>query len=182
MEGRWFHVTFATYGTWLPGDPRGFRTRHHREHVEGDYRSPPPAGRYEHRHEHSRRLLVAEPVRFTPQERQSVLAALVERLRRGDALVVAAAVGREHVHLVFKCPAAEVRRLVGLAKKHAWFVLRNRGRPGRIWAKRCRAEPIRDRAHQLNAVRYVLRHAGSSAAVWRFGQPIEAKGVEADRT
>jgi hypothetical protein len=30
-----------TYGTWLPGDPKGFRTRHHREHIEGDYKKPP---------------------------------------------------------------------------------------------------------------------------------------------
>lgn len=37
----WYHIMCHTYGTWLPGDPRGFRTRHHREHVEGDYKSPP---------------------------------------------------------------------------------------------------------------------------------------------
>ena len=33
----WYHVMCHTYGTWLPGDPKGFRTRHHREQVEGDY-------------------------------------------------------------------------------------------------------------------------------------------------
>ena len=44
-EPRWFHVTAHTYGAWLAGDARGFRTRHHREHVEGDYKHPPPAGR-----------------------------------------------------------------------------------------------------------------------------------------
>jgi hypothetical protein len=38
----WYHVTGSTYGAWLPGDPRGFRTRHHRQHVEGDYKDPPP--------------------------------------------------------------------------------------------------------------------------------------------
>ena len=39
----WYHVGSNTKGTWLTGDPRGFRSRHHREHVEGDYRrlSPP---------------------------------------------------------------------------------------------------------------------------------------------
>jgi hypothetical protein len=38
----WFHAIITTYGAWLDGDARGFRTRHHREHVEGDYKNPPP--------------------------------------------------------------------------------------------------------------------------------------------
>lgn len=38
---RWHHIILTTYGSWLPGDLRGFRTRDHREHVEGDYRPPP---------------------------------------------------------------------------------------------------------------------------------------------
>jgi hypothetical protein len=39
---RWYHVTINTYGTWLPGDPRGFHSRGHRVHSSGDYREPPP--------------------------------------------------------------------------------------------------------------------------------------------
>ena len=45
----WRHVVISTHGNWLPGDPRGFRTRHHLEHVEGDYRNPPTPGIYDHR-------------------------------------------------------------------------------------------------------------------------------------
>ena len=58
----WFHIVISTYGAWLPGDPRGFRTRYHQEHVEGDYQHPPPAGVYEPRHEHSEGLLKEPPV------------------------------------------------------------------------------------------------------------------------
>jgi hypothetical protein len=43
---RWHHVVLTTYGAWLYGDVRGFRTRHHREHVDGDYKNPPPAEKY----------------------------------------------------------------------------------------------------------------------------------------
>jgi hypothetical protein len=32
----WYHCVANTYGTWLPGDPRGWRSCHHRERVEGD--------------------------------------------------------------------------------------------------------------------------------------------------
>ncbi|WP_437230609.1 hypothetical protein SH661x_002053 [Planctomicrobium sp. SH661] len=65
----WFHVTLTTYGAWLPGDPRGFRTRHHREHVEGDYRDPPPAGKYEGLHRASERLLKSTPTVFSRADR-----------------------------------------------------------------------------------------------------------------
>ena len=26
-EPRWHHIQWSTYGVWLPGDPRGFRSR-----------------------------------------------------------------------------------------------------------------------------------------------------------
>lgn len=51
-----------TYGTWLPWDGRGFRTRHHREHVDGDYRSPPPVGMYNGLRRHSKSSMKREPV------------------------------------------------------------------------------------------------------------------------
>lgn len=40
----WYHVLTNTYGTWLRGDRRGWRERHHRKHVEGDYKNPPKPG------------------------------------------------------------------------------------------------------------------------------------------
>jgi len=33
----WYHVNGNTYGTWLPGDPRGWRSYKHKRHVEGEY-------------------------------------------------------------------------------------------------------------------------------------------------
>ncbi|HEX3314753.1 MAG TPA: hypothetical protein VHR72_07680 [Gemmataceae bacterium] len=30
----------STYGSWLPGNPRGFRSRKHRIHSSGDYKNP----------------------------------------------------------------------------------------------------------------------------------------------
>src|SRR4029079_6566514 len=40
----WYHVTNHVCGSWVRGDPRGWRSRHHREHVDGDYKNPPPTG------------------------------------------------------------------------------------------------------------------------------------------
>jgi len=36
----WFHIILIAYAEWLNGDRLGFRTHHHREHVEGDYKNP----------------------------------------------------------------------------------------------------------------------------------------------
>src|SRR5436190_14693419 len=87
----WFHVTTHTYGAWLYGDPRGFRTRRHREYVEGDYKNPPPPGKYADEYERSKESLKQEPVRLTPEFRAVVGAALRQRLIHlgGDVLVEA---------------------------------------------------------------------------------------------
>src|SRR5436190_1901454 len=69
---KWFHITTHTYAAWLPGDPRGFRTRHHREHVEGDYKNPPPPGKYADRLARSKKLLTQEPVKLAPEWRPMV--------------------------------------------------------------------------------------------------------------
>ena len=55
----WFHCTGGTKGTWLRGDPRGWRARHHREHCEGDYKNPPPPGAHRELYELSKRLTSA---------------------------------------------------------------------------------------------------------------------------
>ena len=77
----WYHCMGNTYGTWLPGNPKGFRTRHHREHVEGDYNSPPPEGRYEERFAKSKALLKQPAVYLTVQQRARALEEFVGSLR-----------------------------------------------------------------------------------------------------
>src|SRR5204863_874495 len=76
----WYHCTLHTYGTWLRGDPRGWRSRHHREHVDGDYRQPPPKGKYDALLAYSKSLMTRDPVRIERDLRQFVLDAFVEKL------------------------------------------------------------------------------------------------------
>src|SRR5437763_6902366 len=78
---RWFHVIISTYGSWLYGGPRGFRTRHHREHVEGDYKNPPPPGKYDAKNARSKRLLKEPPVVLPPEWGPMIGSAVRERLR-----------------------------------------------------------------------------------------------------
>ena len=37
--GKWWLVTWVTYGSWLPGDPRGFKTWRRRRYI------PAPQGK-----------------------------------------------------------------------------------------------------------------------------------------
>ena len=60
----WYHCTCNTYGTWLRGDPRGWRTRHDRERVEGDYRHPSKPGTWERTYQRSGQLMTRSPVRL----------------------------------------------------------------------------------------------------------------------
>jgi len=162
---KWFHIILTAYAAWLYGDRRGFRTRHHREHVEGDYKSPPPAGQYAYEENRSRRLLKQPPVDFI-DIRELVGNAVKEKMERLGSMVIAIAVADRHVHMLAKTPWDKPREWAGLAKKHAWFELRERGWQGKLWAKRPWARTIRDRQDQLNVYNYVVDHRTQGAWVW----------------
>lgn len=96
-----------TYGTWLPGDPRGFRNRHHRIHSSGDYKNPPPEGEYEGLHRYAKRVSKDEVVLATPELRREVCDALLETIRSYEWRVMALTVCRVHIHLVIELPSDE---------------------------------------------------------------------------
>ncbi len=163
---QWYHIVATTYGAWLYGDERGFRTRHHREHVEGDYKNPPPAGAYDALESRSRASLKQPPVVLPQDLRPVVGTAIKERLEGLSVLLVCLSVSGQHVHVLAKMPFGHPRALMGKAKKHAWFVLRECGWQGKLWGKRGKVLPVRDRAHQLNVYRYIMRHVEQGAWVW----------------
>lgn len=163
---RWYHIVLTTYGAWLDGDSRGFRTRHHREHIEGDYRTPPPSGCYEEREQRSRNSL-GQPSVILPEAMRAVIgSALRERLENLGATVICISVAGQHVHLLAKMPLGQARRWSGLAKAHAWHVVRGQGWSKKLWAKRGHEKPITDRRHQLNTFHYILAHADEGAWTW----------------
>jgi REP element-mobilizing transposase RayT len=176
-DGRvWFHCTTHTYGAWLYGDPRGFRTRHHREHVEGDYKNPPPKGKYASQFARSRRLM-KQPAVVIPRElRQLVGAAVRDELAELGAWVIALSCGGQHVHLLAKMPGGPVpREWIGRAKRQANFVLKGHGWDGKLWAVRSKVIPVTDRGHQRNTFHYILAHAAEGAWVWSYKDSVPPK-------
>lgn len=171
----WYHVTSHTYGSWLYGDPRGFRTRHHREHVEGDYKNPPPKGKYDDKFQRSKDSLKRSKVILTPDWRRVVGVAVLDKLLRLSAEVLTISVSATHLHAQVKLHPADPRDWMGLAKKHAWHEARARGWQTQLWAKRGKAERVRDKAHQRNTFNYIVKHAEKEGAwVWTYLEPVPA--------
>lgn len=169
----WYHCTGSTYGTWLRGDPRGWRARHHREHVNGDYQSPPTAGIDRRLLERSQKLMKRARVVLTPQQRMIACRVFGQAMMIQRVQLVELCVGAKHWHGLMRFPfdadrTPSARRLIGVAKKHSARALSDAGlvAQGGVWATRCRCRPVTDRAHQLNIVRYIRNHAASGAAVW----------------
>ena len=166
LTWRWYHIVLAVYGAWLYGDRRGFRTRHHRQHVEGDYKNPPPRGRFAALEQRSRESLKQPPVTLSPVWREVIGTALRDRFMQLGSFVLCIAVARQHVHLLAKTPRRLPRVWSGHAKRHAWFFARDYSWQGKLWAKRGKPLPVVDRRHQLNVYQYILRHLRDGAWVW----------------
>ncbi len=188
----WWHCIGSTYGHWLRGDPRGWRTRHHREHVEGDYHHPPPPGTGADLLRGAQTAMQRPAVSLSVVERELVCVAMVERLLKLNVEVVVWVVTATHYHglarfypLAIQGPGMAMpglckanalqdgrdpwpRHALGLAKKHASHRLRENGsvHVGGIWAVRSKLEPIRDRQHQLAVVGYVRAHRDEGGFVW----------------
>ena len=164
----WYHVTGNTYGTWLRGDPRGWRARWHREHVEGDYKDPPARGTFEGLYDRSKRSMKRSPIRLAVDQRRIGGQALVEKLLELEVELLDLSLNDVHYHLLARFPDKRIRWWVGLAKKHASWALSADGLKGTVWGRKCHPTPIGDREHQLNVFDYIKDHVKQGAWVWTF--------------
>ncbi len=165
-ETVWFHVVLTFYGNWLPGDSRGFRTRNHRTHIEGDYKNPPPAGLYDGLLYYIEKHLAQDAVVLISTQQEIVGIAIKERLEGLGAEMEALAIASTHVHYLAKYPVEKYRQWTGLAKKHTWFVLRDHGFNQELWAKRGKELRIRDESHWENSRSYIIAHRNEGAWIW----------------
>ena len=170
----WFHVVISTYNSWLPGDPRGFRTRHHRIHSSGDYHKPPPAGEHHGLYLYSQSLVGrTAAIEIPPPVRATIGQALIATLARRELRILAVAVGGHHAHMLLELPPSyETRRdLIGQGKRASSHAAR-RALPGRVWGSGGKFVTIKDRRHQLQTLRYIAAHASQGAWVWTWRDPL----------
>jgi hypothetical protein len=163
----WYHVSGNTYGTWLHGSNLGFRTRHHRQHIDGDYRNPPPPGKYRRELDRSRALMQRRPVWLSAKAHQLACDTIFQSLCDDAVDVIIVSVDDHHYHILARFPDHRPRYWVGRAKGRAARALSHAQLlpEGGAWGKRCSCKPIKDRAHQLEAANYIRRHQVKGASL-----------------
>jgi hypothetical protein len=184
-----YHCVGGTYGTWLRGDPRGFRTWQHKHHVHGDYKTPPPQGVYDLIFEYTQKKLKHPPTKLNTQARQIACKAMTQRFKNDAVELIAIAVAFNHFHLLARfipmdAPTQHTlntniihdgrdpapRHDIGRAKQAATYALGQHGLKSNapIWAQRPTCKPIHSREHQIKTARYIKNHLQQGAAVWHI--------------
>jgi hypothetical protein len=161
-----------TYATWLPGDPRGFRTKRHRAHVDGDYKSPPPRGKYDGLQQYSKSIMKRPPVYLNAKQRLAAVKLFVESMERREIEVVVASIDSIHFHVLARIADRRADFWTGVAKRETSHYMKTAGIGivGGLWASQSKSEPIRNRAHQLATAKYIWKHRQQAAAVWFKGK------------
>lgn len=158
----WF-LTWTTYGTWLPGDERGF--------VSPKFDGPVPERRnnrigipYDRGGAELHRLaeekLIGDPVYLSLPQAELVHVQVEETATHRDWRILAGAIMTWHVHLVVGVPGdPEPSDLMRDFKSHASRKLNRAGhRPAgaKWWTENGSKRKVRNQRHLENVVAYVL--------------------------
>jgi hypothetical protein len=140
-------ITWCTYGSWLPGDARGWRAR------RGGQQPPNPA-----LESHCRQKLKTEAVILRPHDRLTIEDACREHSKVRGWHLFAVNARTQHVHLVV---AAYVKPQVARDQFKANCTRRLRIQPNplildRTWAKGGDCEVLYDDDELTRAIDYVL--------------------------
>ena len=163
---RWRHVVISTYNSWLPGDPRGFRSKKHKIHSSGDYKHRPPAGEHAGLRRYSQRIS-GEAVVIPADLRAEVGMAMLGKIQKLKYRILAIAVAGMHTHMLIELPddMAEIRHIIGQCKTVASHKIRDR-LPERVWARVGSFDPVDDADYQRNTYHYILRQ--KDAWIWSY--------------
>jgi len=164
--------------------------------VEGDYKHPPPTGKYDEIYARSRRSMKRDEVLLDWGHRVVACREMARTLVFHEVELIDLSVGAAHYHILarftpvgrerspgirripglpknrridtYELLKRAARHYVGIAKKNIARALSDAGLVARsgVWAARGSLEAISDRQHQLNVVRYIRGHAAAGAAVW----------------
>jgi REP element-mobilizing transposase RayT len=141
-------ITWTTYGTWLPGDERGWVDR-----GTPGVQAPDPA-----RQGAAYQQLVEAPVILDPEQRALVEATVRAHCDFRHWSLHAVNVRSNHVHVVVTAPATEPKKVMDQFK--AWCSRRLNERAGKVqdrwWTRHGSTKWINDEDYFHNAIRYVL--------------------------
>jgi hypothetical protein len=163
---RWRHCVVNARCSWLRGDKRGFRSRHHKIHSSGDYKRPPPEEEHAGlRAYHEKRS--GAGVKFDLDLRIIILTWFIRKLLALDYRVIAASIGEEHLHILVELPwdLDQIREIMGKCKQRASHAVRGR-LPGTIWSGGGEFKWVKEKRHFHNIYRYIRTKQEPGTVVW----------------
>ncbi len=146
-----YFLTWTTYGSWLPGDERGWV--HHRA---GGILPPDSE-----RSRTARRQMKGQPVRLNSDQRRIVRDSIIQSFREKGWDIYALNVRSNHVHIVVAVPNKSLERVISYLK--AW-ASRNLNEapsieaPRRWWTRHGSTRYIKIVSSLEKAVEYVTHH------------------------
>ena len=177
-------LTWTTYGTWLPGDDRGFVSRVPEEeggHILHNAPGEPYDADDQQVRNQALRRMEGEPVRITGDQARALLASIAGSAERHGIELLAVTVMPDHVHVLCQTdrPGGELHKLF---KGAASRVLNERfSLPGapRWFTRRGSTRFIKKGSDLTAAVEYVRGQKGSFV-VWSFDDDAgDAAGIVA---
>ena len=81
--------------------------------MDGDYRNPPPKGKYDKLHEYSKRLMKRDPVHVERELRIIVLEEFALRLWQESSEVIVGSFDDHHLHILHRAEQHNPRHLIG---------------------------------------------------------------------
>jgi len=116
-------VTWRTYGSWLPGDERGYVIDG--QILPGNLKTL----------ERNQKRQKSPAVKLNKQEIQLIRQIILNEAKRIGQKIVALTVCTNHVHLTARTNTSSIEDIVGRYKSITTRALWKIGRKGRIWTK-----------------------------------------------
>ena len=141
-----YMVTWTTYGTWLPGDDRGYVSH-------GNI-----LGKNEDLRKANIRRLKSKIVNLSRQEQEVVRRAILSRAESLRQKIYAIVVRSNHVHIVAQHVSESIEMVVSYYKNAARLALRSRGFTGRFWSRGFDKRFCYDLVQLESKIEYVQQH------------------------
>ena len=175
MDRYWF-LTWHTYGTWLPGDERGFVdpvVDEQGDRVIHNLPGTPVDADNARLRQYSRDMMKGEPVYLIVQQAAPLLEQFRETARYRGWEILAASIMPSHVHLVVGVPGdPDPAGLLRDFKSYGSRCLNERwgARPKSWWTESGSQRPLKTEAGVNGAVDYVLHRQPNPLLTWPGGE------------
>jgi len=139
-------VTWTTYGSWLPGDIRGYVRNG--QILSGDYKIL----------EKNQTRQKSSTVKLNKKEMKLIRQIILNEAERIGHEIVALAACTNHVHLAARSYSESVEEIVGRYKSLTTRALWEHGRQGRIWTKGYDKRFCFSEDQLRKKIRYINKH------------------------